>query len=177
MLWILAVELAKIQEGGLLRSKNGVKRVKHSRVTPDGRNWDSSLAIQQRKSRNENKKEDKWSWGTVATLENYSNPKTILLDYDMARPVPNLIRILSRIRIVGLTAKWVSYSRTKRGWHVALGINYPLIPSESVALQAVLGSDLARETMNLRRAIAIRVHGVTPHWKKRWNILFKEKLN
>jgi len=127
---------------------------------------------------NRKKKSDdkKYTWGTCATLEAYSDSKTILLDFDVARPVPSLIKFLARLRVVGLRARWCSYYRTVRGWHVAIGINLALTPSECVALQAVLGSDPSREAMNLRRALAIRVHGVSPFWRKRWNILFKEKL-
>lgn len=57
-----------------------------------------------------------------------------------------------------------------------IGINFALTPSECVAIQAVLGSDLAREAMNCRRAISLRVHKHSSFWKRRWNILFQEKL-
>lgn len=115
-------------------------------------------------------------WGTVAEIEEYSKPKTLYLDFDVARPVPSLIPILSRLRLIGIRAKWISYRRTRHGWHMVIGINVALIPSEQTMCQFALGSDPRRETMNARRAISMRVHGVSAHWKKRWNILFLRKL-
>lgn len=120
--------------------------------------------------------EKEYEWGTVATIEARSSSKVVLLDFDVARPVPSLVRILASLRVIGLRARWTSYYRTKRGWHMEIGIDRALIPSELVACQAVLGSDIARERMNLRRAISLRVHNVKPFWRKRWNILFRQKL-
>lgn len=117
-----------------------------------------------------------WTWGVVATLEAYSDSKILLLDFDRARPTPRITPILARLRVLGLRAKWSSLRRTKRGWHMEVGVNFALTTAEQVATQAVLGSDLAREAMNLRRAISLRVHKHSPFWKKRWNILFQEKL-
>jgi hypothetical protein len=135
---------------------------------------DSLSVKHQKRSRVQNEKS--YSWGTVATIEAYSNPKTILLDFDVARPVPRLVPILARLRVIGLRAQWTSQRRTKRGWHMEIGINFALTPSELCGVQAVLGSDLAREAMNLRRAISLRVHKHSRFWKKRWNILFQDKL-
>lgn len=118
----------------------------------------------------------RWQWGTIAIIETLGDSKTLLLDYDMARPVPRLAPLLSRLRVIGLRARWFSYRRTKHGWHVEIGIDSALTPSELVAAQAVLGSDLRRETMNLRRAISLRVHKHSRFWRARWNILFREKL-
>jgi hypothetical protein len=117
-----------------------------------------------------------WQWGTVAEIEILGTPKILLIDIDQARPVPRLVPILSRLRVIGLKAKWISYRRTRHGWHLEIGINASLKPSETVAAQAVLGSDLRRETMNLRRAISLRVHKHSRFWRKRWNILFLRKL-
>ena len=121
-------------------------------------------------------RKNKYAWGTVAEIESYSNPRILFLDFDMARPVPNLIRFLARIRVIGLRARWVSYRRTRHGWHVEIAINASLLPSEQVAIQACLGSDLAREAMNCRRAIGLRIHKHSRFWRKRWNILFLRKL-
>jgi|ERR1700674_2346138 len=118
----------------------------------------------------------RWQWGTVAEIETLGDSKTLLLDFDMACPVPRLVPFLARLRIIGLRARWVSYRRTAHGWHVEIGINASLTPSELVAAQAVLGSDLRRETMNLRRAISLRVHKHSRFWRKRWNIFFLRKL-
>lgn len=122
------------------------------------------------------RKTKRYEWGTVATIEAYSDPKILLLDYDVARPVPYLIPLLASLRTLGLRARWCSYRRTRHGWHLELAIDFALTPSEQVAAQAILGSDPRREKMNLRRAISLRVHKHPAFWRKRWNILFDKKL-
>jgi hypothetical protein len=119
---------------------------------------------------------ENWAWGTVAEIDVYSSPQILFLDFDYARPIPCIVPLLARLQTIGLKAKWMAYSRTKHGWHVEIGINCRLKEAETVAAQAVLGSDLQRETMNLRRAISLRVHKHSPFWRKRWNILFLRKL-
>jgi hypothetical protein len=118
----------------------------------------------------------RWQWGTVAEIEVYSSPKILLIDIDVIKPLPVFIPLLARLRVIGIKAKWISYSRTRHGWHLEIGINCSLQEVETVAAQAVLGSDLRREAMNLRRAISLRVHKHSPFWRERWNILFKRKL-
>ena len=132
--------------------------------------------FRKRKRRDTGSEKTRWQWGTVAEIETLGDSQTLLLDFDLARPVPRLIPLLARLRIIGLRARWCSYRRTKHGWHLAIGINASLTPSELVAAQAVLGSDLRRETMNLRRAISLRVHKHSRFWRKRWNIFFLRKL-
>lgn len=47
-----------------------------------------------------------------------------------------------------------------------------MLPAEIVALQAVLGSDRRRETLNLMRVMS----EFGPEGNKRWNILYRSKL-
>lgn len=115
-------------------------------------------------------------WSTVAIIGSYSNRNTLFLDYDMARRVPNAYWLRRQCRLFGLTTRWISYRRTRRGWHVEVNVDVALTESEHVAAQSLLGSDGARESMNLRRALAIRIHGASPFWRKRWNILYSKKL-
>jgi hypothetical protein len=129
-----------------------------------------------RKAGRSNAKKARWQWGTVAEIDVYSSPKVLFLDFDHARPVPRLVPFLARLRLIGLRAKWMAYSRTRHGWHMEIGINGSLAPAETVAAQFALGSDPARETMNLRRAISLRIHKHSRFWRKRWNILFLRKL-
>jgi hypothetical protein len=140
----------------------------------------SSSTSRKRKShpRAERRSNEKtrWQWGTVAEIEILGTPKILLIDIDSRFPVPRLVPILARLRIIGLKATWISYRTTRHGWHLEIGINSPLKEAETVAAQAVLGSDLRRETMNLRRAISLRVHKHSRFWRKRWNILFLKKL-
>jgi hypothetical protein len=122
------------------------------------------------------RKRDNYEWGTVAEIDVRSSPKILLFDCDDARSCPRLVPLLSRLRIIGLKAKWFAYSRSRHGWHVEIGIRASLTEAETVAAQFALGSDPQRETMNLRRAIALRKHKISPFWKHRWNILFSHKL-
>jgi hypothetical protein len=64
----------------------------------------------------------------------------------------------------------VCYERTARGWHVVIGLSISITPIETVALQAILGSDPRRESLNLMRVL----YGGGSD--KRWNILYKRKL-
>jgi hypothetical protein len=74
-------------------------------------------------------------------------------------------------RIIGtVKPKWINYSRTRRGWHVEIGLNKRIGPLEIVALQAVLGSDPRRECLNLMRVM----NGGAVD--RRWNILYSRKL-
>lgn len=107
----------------------------------------------------------------------------IYLDFDFARPdrrSPSLRPIFTVLRMVGLRplGSAIAMERTRRGWHIIMRMRETLQPAEIVALQACLGSDRRREALNLMRALAIRkgCNGVTPHWRKRWNILFGGKL-
>ena len=100
---------------------------------------------------------------------------TILkLDRDDGRAWP-LWRLWWVLRLMELRAAWIRYDRTRRGWHVLIAIPAPpLLASEVVALQAVMGSDRDREAFNLNRARLV-MRGLAP---RRWrtNVLFERKL-
>ena len=71
--------------------------------------------------------------------------------------------------------------RTRRGWHVELyqsgrGRALRLSSAQTVALQAILGSDYRREAFNLFRAM--RLSRAPGFWRKlpHWNVLHKERL-
>lgn len=115
-------------------------------------------------------------WGTVAEIDVLGSPQVLLLDYDTPSSLPSLKTFLSTLRVIGIKARWFAYRRTRKGWHVEIGIKASLTPPETVAAQAVLGSDIRREAMNLCRVISLRVHKHSPFWRKRWNILFLKKL-
>lgn len=80
--------------------------------------------------------------------------------------------------MVGLRQRGaICLERTRHGWHAVLPLNEKLTPAELTALQLAMGDDQKRGALNLMRAIHIRkCYTVTPHWKKRWNILFSKKL-
>lgn len=98
-----------------------------------------------------------------------------MLDFDFRR-VPRVRPIWSVFRVVGLRPAWIRTDRTRRGWHVVIGLRENLQPAETVALQAILGSDDRREGLNLMRVIAIRKNPPPAFWKNRWNLLFSSKL-
>jgi hypothetical protein len=84
--------------------------------------------------------------------------------------------------MVGLTfdtEHGIILERTRHGWHVIFRVLEKLTPAETVALQSCCGSDGRREALNLMRALSLRMkrcYGVTPYWRKRWNILFAGKV-
>lgn len=127
-------------------------------------------------SKTKKQKSNKWTWGTVGIVGSYSKAKTLLLDFDMEKPRPRIATLQYCLRVIGLRAGWIRRRRTVHGWHVEIGINIALKPSEQVAAQACLGSDLRREAMNLRRSISMRFNPVSPFWEKRWNLLYERKL-
>lgn len=108
--------------------------------------------------------------GCPGVVKHYAEWDLILLDFDIVPPV-DLITAWHVFRQCGVRPKWIEYSRTRRGWHVALKINRDLYPAEIVAFQAILGSDPARETFNLARVLSGMAEG-----SKRWNLLFEYKL-
>ena len=51
-----------------------------------------------------------------------------------------------------------------------------LAPAETVAVQALLGSDSRREALNLMRAMSVSRRDPGAFWRRRWNLLFSYKL-
>jgi hypothetical protein len=118
---------------------------------------------------------DRWSFQRFGVVRVVGGPRDVLLDFD--RPAaPRLFPIWSVCRLVGVRPACVEYFRTRKGWHLWIRLQRPLEPAERVALQAVLGSDPRRETLNLMRVLAIRRNNIRGHWRTRWNLLFSTKL-
>lgn len=112
-------------------------------------------------------------WGVLG--ERYEANK-VYLDFDMGRRSPRVTPIFVTFRAIGIRTKWVRFDRTRKGWHVILCLNTEISPSQTIALQAILGSDKRRETLNLMRVMEMERHGATPFWRKRWNLLYERKL-
>jgi hypothetical protein len=170
-LWNSSLTLARIRVDGISMSLNGRKPESDIRETtakqPDfqsGRFLPNQQPLRKYRIKN------------VAEIDVLSDPKVLLIDFDFAQPLPRIFPILSRLRTIGVQVKRIRFSRTKKGWHLEIGITIKLTKAETVAAQAILGSDLRREAMNLRRAISLRVHKHSRFWRKRWNILFLRKL-
>lgn len=97
------------------------------------------------------------------------------LDVDRRAPLP-LGRMVWLLARAGYRLRWVSQRRSPsgRGWHVE-ALTRPAIRScvEVAALQAVLGSDPARESCNVHRARMVDSGRVTGWWASRWNVLYR----
>jgi|SRR4030042_90152 len=111
-------------------------------------------------------------WGRV---KEWSSSHTTLLDFDGGR---SLLRDFWRrfhktCRVIGNSPEWYRYDRTRHGWHVVIYWRNPMSPWMILALQAILGSDWRRESMNFARLSSNRKDRFS---MKRWNILYAEKI-
>jgi hypothetical protein len=118
---------------------------------------------------------DKWAQnvagrGCPGIVDRYHEPGVLLCDYDTVRPPKYMDRLRMIARVTGARVRWVEISRTRKGWHVAARWNRRWTPLETLALQAIMGSDWRRESMGFARLL----HASAPG--KHWNLLFAEKL-
>lgn len=111
-------------------------------------------------------------WGK---LDDTDSARQLLIDLDHRR-LPRLNPILARIRRIGAQVRWASLNRSRNGWHLAVGLARRYSLAERIAMQFLCGSDVGRETHNLRRALSIRRRDPGKFWKDRANIFFSEKL-
>lgn len=115
------------------------------------------------------------SFGEVDPCCDWPEGHGVFLDIDTKQP-PTIPHIFARLRTVGLSALHVFYAPTLRGWHVGIFVREKLLPSEICALQAILGSDPARECLNLSRVYSLNRCETSAYWRLRWNVLFLEKV-
>jgi len=109
-------------------------------------------------------------WGVIEELH---EPDKLLCDFDSTDiPCP---LVNSLVHTCGLKVRWQRWDRTRRGWHLIIKLRQHLTDGEIIACQAILGSDSARERLNIARAMSIRLHP-SKFWKPRINILFKRKI-
>lgn len=96
------------------------------------------------------------------------------LDVDSPR-CPKLVgRVGFLARLWRLTVRAISWQRTRRGWHCEIVVSQAVAPVVQVAMQAILGSDPAREAFNLVRAR--KLARVPALWRRRFNVLYGDKL-
>lgn len=91
--------------------------------------------------------------------------------------MPSDRKIDRRLARAGYQRAWITRTRSPsgKGWHVVLAVSpQPTDPREVVALQAVLGSDPAREACNLFRAKQILANP-DPVLVCGWNVLYQGK--
>lgn len=94
----------------------------------------------------------------------------LYLDIDGKLPRGLEARIAMMCRHWQWPIEAVRLDKTRRGWHVIIGVRKRLNAVSIVAAQAILGSDPMREMFNLTRARRLRFVG--PYWQKRWNVLY-----
>lgn len=111
----------------------------------------------------------------MGEIEEYSDPHKIMLDFDQRR-TPRLSSTFTGIRLLGLRVRSIRDDRTVKGWHRVISVLEALSPLELVAIQATLGSDRRRENLNLLRIMRTRATGFSPFQERRWNILYRTKL-
>ena len=93
-----------------------------------------------------------------------------------AKGIQQIVRIpiQSLAHTLGLSVSWVRWDRTAHGWHVVIKVREKLTLAETIAAQAILGSDPARERLNLARCISLRKKP-SKYWEARANILYSRK--
>lgn len=106
-------------------------------------------------------------------MKEWSDPAVIMCDYDTPT-APGFLEFTKVFHTLGITPISVRYDRTKRGWHVVIVLPRDLHKCATVALQAILGSDPRRETLNLMRALSTNMDRFA---SQRWNVLFESKLS
>ena len=105
-------------------------------------------------------------------VDRYGDARTTLHDYDTRKP-PTIHEVLEIARILRVEVDWLEYTPSRRGYHLAIRWKQKWHPLETIALQAMLGSDPKREAFNL-----LRVRSGTDVIKnRRWNVLFARKLD
>lgn len=110
-------------------------------------------------------------WGIISHLH---RPDQLLLDFDCGKDIP-CPPLNSLAHTCGFRVRWQEWNRTRRGWHLIVRLREKLTDGEIIAAQAILGSDLARERLNLSRAISIRLRP-SKFWRRRINLLFQKKV-
>lgn len=94
----------------------------------------------------------------------------LYLDFDHVPPANLIARITACCRLWHWPIEAIRYDRTRRGFHVVVGVRKRIEPALIVAAQAILGSDLNREMFNVMRVQ--QLEKVSPFWRKRFNVLY-----
>lgn len=97
------------------------------------------------------------------------------IDVDKGKRPLTLETVSRRLQRAGFRLCWLSQaaSPSRGGWHIEIGVSP--VPRSAVlvtALQAILGSDPAREACNLQRARMVDGKAVPCWWRERWNVLY-----
>ncbi len=110
----------------------------------------------------------------IGLVKEWAEPHKTLCDYDGALPLDLFERCLRLSRMIGVRMTSWRCDKTKRGHHVVITWDRDFQPAEIVALQAILGSDSNRESMNLMRLLSDSDGTLAA--KKAANLLYQKKL-
>ena len=88
--------------------------------------------------------------------------------------IPPCLSINSLAHTLGLRVQFIRWDKTAHGWHVVIKVREKLTLAETIAAQAILGSDPARERLNLARCLSLRKRP-SKYWEARANILYSRK--
>lgn len=101
------------------------------------------------------------------------NVTVLKIDIDAGRDLPTLATLTRRLRFAGKRPLWLAQERSRsgRGWHLWLAVTPKCSEMETVALQAVCGSDPAREANNVLRVNQLPY--VSAFWRDRWNVFYQ----
>lgn len=111
-----------------------------------------------------------WGVGCPGIVDRYHVPGVTLCDYDVPT-CPSLERVFMLSQVFGVGVKWAEYTKTRRGWHLSVCWKRKWDNWQTVAIQAMLGSDWKREALGFARLLW---GGSRP--SRHWNLLFSEKL-
>lgn len=95
----------------------------------------------------------------------------LYLDFDGPVPATLVPWITQCCKLWQWPVEAVRYDRTRRGWHVVVGVRKRIAPPLVVAAQAIFGSDAKREAFNLMRVT--QLHRQPKFWRDRFNVLYE----
>jgi hypothetical protein len=98
-----------------------------------------------------------------------------MLDFDGPLPSNFLSFLTTCAKLWQWPLEAVRIDKTKRGYHVVIGVKKRLPDAFKVASQAILGSDRKREAFNLMRVS--RLKQMPKFWRDRWNVLYASHLH
>lgn len=106
----------------------------------------------------------------LGLVKEYADPNRTLCDYDAPARPPGVTEVLALSRTIGVKPEWMRYDKTEHGWHLVVHWGERLTPWQTLALQAILGSDKRREALNWFRLFNSR------RPSRHWNILYEYKV-
>jgi hypothetical protein len=117
-------------------------------------------------------------FGHIDPISNIDYRYALFIDYDRKQLPKRLTipKIHSAFRAMGFSGGYraIRYSRTHRGWHIAIMLRKPVSATQRVAMEAIIGDDPMRAAMNFARAR--NIHRMPLFWKQRWNIFYDYKI-